>query len=682
MELKYIILLLLNIHYGQASSFNYSMRIGSILDDHDSVLSTGLQNTVSSINNSTSLLVSTRLDLHSVFMDARDVMSSFQSVCSQLEHSVVTMLVSGPAYPFDTQSTQVTKMLNIWHLPHFSSNIPTKQDIARNPYTIHLGPTKESLLDGLFSIIQRLRENNPDFDQEDEAIIGLVTHQSRMFDSSIIVAELQRINFRVIVENLEGKNVKPNLVRLRDSGAKIILVDFDSELILAFLSQALQASLLQPHLTLLFTTLDFPPLSQLSAFSYTGVTMISYSLLPPNQTLPKGVDTRDHRAVILHDSLVLFSSTISSLPLVPEAQRLNCSDPDSVFNQGSTIVKSIQNHNLDGKNTLTGAISFTTDKMRTNINLYLMVRIGENTNLGGIYSTETAELTIQPGFLSSSLTDPNHDSVTLKNMVKLDSLYVDAIISLLNDNGIIVSDKLEEDLVDFSGRCSILICNQEQLNILPRGKTFVNKIEFLIMDTDRYLCYIIPFIFGFLLVMLTLTLISYLLIYKSKKVSLADSFWIVSTATFLNIQHNKLKSAASRVLILGWIIFSMSLLVSFILESIGEQFKILDDVFLVGNRRCKEVQNISDFKLTVNENEIDLPIKSIAILAATLGATLLSCLLEISILKKTKKPSSVRDSQDDTIDSQDNDHDTVGSDQKLLPWSEKQLERSYSNHSV
>ena len=141
--------------------------------------------------------------------------------------------------------------------------------------------------------------------------------------------------------------------------------------------------------------------------------------------------------------------------------------------------------------------------------------------------------------------------------VKLDSLYVDAIISLLNDNGIIVSDNLEEDFVDFSGRCSILICNQEQLNILPRGKIFVNKIEFLVMDTDRYLCYIIPFIFGFLLVMLTLTLISYLLIYKSKKVSLADSFWVVSTATFLNIQHNKLKSAASRVLILGkdlWVI--------------------------------------------------------------------------------------------------------------------------------
>ena len=79
--------------------------------------------------------------------------------------------------------------------------------------------------------------------------------------------------------------------------------------------------------------------------------MISYSLLPPNQTLPKGkimfyfshfdfglfsgVDTRDHRAVILHDSLVLFSSTVGSLPSVPEAQRLNCSDPDTVFNQGN-----------------------------------------------------------------------------------------------------------------------------------------------------------------------------------------------------------------------------------------------------------------------------------------------------------------------------------------------------------
>merc|ERR1712126_675164 len=102
---------------------------------------------------------------------------------------------------------------------------------------------------------------------------------------------------------------------------------------------------------------------------------------------------------------------------------------------------------------------------------------------------------------------------------------------------------------------------------------------------------------------------------------------------------------------------------SFILNSIGKQSKILDHVFLVGNRRCKEkMQNISEFKLTLNKSEIDLPIKAIAILAATLGGTLFCCLLEISILKRAKKSASVRDNDQD--DSQDNDHENVGSDQK------------------
>ena len=67
-------------------------------------------------------------------------------------------------------------------------------------------------------------------------------------------------------------------------------------------------------------------MSELDSVSFTGVTMMSFSLVPPSQpsqlsqpSPPElGDILRDHRAVLLHDSLVLFTDVVTNLPETPE----------------------------------------------------------------------------------------------------------------------------------------------------------------------------------------------------------------------------------------------------------------------------------------------------------------------------------------------------------------------------
>ena len=70
---------------------------------------------------------------------------------------------------------------------------------------------------------------------------------------------------------------------------------------------------------------------------------------------------------------------------VVQAQRLNCSDPDTVYSAGEGLVRAIRSHNNNNNNSnirsepghaaITGAISFSPeDGQRDNIQLYLMAR--------------------------------------------------------------------------------------------------------------------------------------------------------------------------------------------------------------------------------------------------------------------------------------------------------------------
>ena len=58
--------------------------LGSLLDRLDSVLSSQLVRTVASINNSTSVLPHTRLDLHTIYTDTRDMLTAHQVGTGQI----------------------------------------------------------------------------------------------------------------------------------------------------------------------------------------------------------------------------------------------------------------------------------------------------------------------------------------------------------------------------------------------------------------------------------------------------------------------------------------------------------------------------------------------------------------------------------------------------------------------
>ena len=63
---------------------------GAIFRSQDSALSSSLHKAVSSINNSSLILPDTRLDLHTLYTEG-DFVSSYEAVCSQLQHSVLAI---------------------------------------------------------------------------------------------------------------------------------------------------------------------------------------------------------------------------------------------------------------------------------------------------------------------------------------------------------------------------------------------------------------------------------------------------------------------------------------------------------------------------------------------------------------------------------------------------------------
>ena len=175
-------------------------------------------------------------------------------------------------------------------------------------------------------------------------------------------------------------------------------------------------------------------------------------------------------------------------------------------------------------------------------------------------------------------------------------------------------------------------------------------------DTAEVILILVIFLISFLLVSILLCVISRLS--HLHKVSLLDALWVVSTAAFLSIQHNKLASASSKLLILGWILFCLSLLYS-ILEKYLSRKVNSEQLFIITSKYCEagNEEMVEYFKGENLHNDMIPPTPSLIIIAATLVGSLLALSLELIIIK-------VRRSKDDY---EVTDSDTAGSDQKLLP---------------
>ena len=299
---------------------------------------------------------------------------------------------------FAQTDSVVPAVLNTWQLPHLSSSLVTGLEAARQPFSLHLGPSREELTEAVESVVREV------VGQGEE--VAVLTHHSGLLQVEQLLASLQGEAHPVQLSVLQGSDIRPELRRLRRLNTTTIVVDISSSLIKPFLEQALQVALLQPATTLVFTCLDFPPSAQLESVRMTEVRLVRLGLVA-------GLDqTEDHRAVLLRSGLHLLTSVLSSLPDLPSSQRLNCSDSDSLSSHGPDLVRQVR-------------------AAQPGVELQVVVRRGGQERQAGVFSTLTHNLTILENI---SLATWGQDELREENM-KEENLSISAHI-LVEDSDI------------------------------------------------------------------------------------------------------------------------------------------------------------------------------------------------------------------------------------------------------
>ena len=198
------------------------MLSGGIFAKSDSLLPTSLATFISTMNNSTSILPSTRVDLHNLYSD-ETFLSTYQAVCSQLQHSAFTIF-SGVK-----QDAVISDVLKTFHVPHFSTEIVTEREMMERPFTLFLGPSREDMTWMIESTVRAV--------VQPYSKIALITHQTSALLSTSLLASLQGDKLEVLVEHLVEKDIRPSLARLRMKGVKTMVVDISSSLVKPFLYQ-------------------------------------------------------------------------------------------------------------------------------------------------------------------------------------------------------------------------------------------------------------------------------------------------------------------------------------------------------------------------------------------------------------------------------------------------------------
>ena len=298
----------------------------------------------------------------------------------------------------------MTDVLNTWHLPHFSSHLVTRLEADRQPFTLHLGPTREDLTRAVESVVKEVAG------EEEE--VAVVTHHTGLLQVEQLISRLQGGGRSVQLSVLQTNDIRPELRRLRSLNT--IIVDISYLFIMPFLQQALQVALLQPSTTIIFTSLDFPPSDQLEFVTMTEVRLISLSVA-------EGLNqTEDHRAVLLRSGLNLLTSVLSSLPDLPSSQRLNCSDSESVSSHGRDLLDQVR-------------------RARARLDLHLVIRRAGLEIQGGVFSTVNHTLTLLDNINLGSLGDHGEDEIFGENKLseknlKEENLSISAHILVKDSN--------------------------------------------------------------------------------------------------------------------------------------------------------------------------------------------------------------------------------------------------------
>ena len=201
---------------------NFCFISGGIFDLSDSILPDSLASSTAILNNSSSILPDTRVDLHSLYSD-EDFLSTYQAICDQLQYSAFTIF-SGVK-----QDAVVSDVLNKFHVPHLSTEMVSETERKERPFSLFLGPSKEDMTKMVEETVKALTQPG--------GMVGLISHQSSILLSNTLLSNLQHYKLGVMVEDLTEKDIRPNLVRIRKKEVKTIIVDVAADLVKPFIFQ-------------------------------------------------------------------------------------------------------------------------------------------------------------------------------------------------------------------------------------------------------------------------------------------------------------------------------------------------------------------------------------------------------------------------------------------------------------
>ena len=90
-----------------------------------------------------------------------------------------------------------------WQLPHFSTQVATSLTMARSPYTVYLGPSREALMSAVMEVtrvVMRTNQRPVSRPIRGQQSVALVTHHTGILDMSSLVSQLQEENLAVQVK--------------------------------------------------------------------------------------------------------------------------------------------------------------------------------------------------------------------------------------------------------------------------------------------------------------------------------------------------------------------------------------------------------------------------------------------------------------------------------------------------